>query len=114
MRFKLIMTLVSPDITNEVIDVAKKAGATGDVIMPARGSGSTQSKFFGVSIEDKTNVILFVVEEHTVNKVLDAITQECKLCDPGNGIAIVLSIDKVAGLDRQIESIKTKLRDENL
>ena len=114
MRFKLIMTLVSPDITNDVIEVAKKAGATGDVIMPARGSGSNQSKFFGVSLEDKTNVILFVVEEHTVNKVLDALTRDCNICDPGNGIAIVLSIDKVAGMERQIESIKTKLREENL
>jgi nitrogen regulatory protein P-II 1 len=114
MRFKLVMTLVSPDITTKVIDAAKKAGATGDVIIPARGTGSTQSKFFGISIEDKTDIILFVVEEHTVNKVLDAITLDCKLCEPGNGIAIVLSIDKVAGLDKQIENIKTKLRDENL
>jgi nitrogen regulatory protein P-II 1 len=114
MRFKLVMTLVSPDITTKVIDAAKKAGATGDVIIPARGTGSTQSKFFGISIKDKTDIILFVVEEHTVNKVLDAITLDCKLCEPGNGIAIVLSIDKVAGLDKQIENIKTKLRDENL
>ncbi|MFN3918270.1 MAG: P-II family nitrogen regulator [Flavobacteriales bacterium] len=114
MKFKLVMTLVNPEITNRVVDAAKKAGATGDVIIPARGAGSTETKFFGISVEDKTEIILFVVEEHIVNKVLDAITIDCKLSEPGNGIAIVLSIDKVAGLDRQIDMIKNKLREERL
>jgi nitrogen regulatory protein P-II 1 len=114
MKFKLVMTMVSPEITNDVISAAKSAGATGDVIIPARGSGSNQARFMGITLEDKTDIILFVVEEHTVNKVLKAITVDCKLCDPGKGIAIVLAIEKVAGLDRQIESIKTKLREENL
>lgn len=114
MKFKLVMTLVNPDITTKVIDAAKLAGATGDVVIPARGSGSNQSKFFGLAIDDKTDIVLFVVEEHVVNNVLDAINRDCRLCDPGNGIAIVLSIDKVSGLDRQIEQIKDKLKQEEL
>ena len=114
MRFKLIMTLVNPDITNQVIDAARRAGATGDVIIPARGSGSTETKFFGVSLEDTTEIILFIVEEHIVKNVLEAIKSDCSLEDPGNGVAIVLSIDKVVGLDKQIEAIKGKLRNEQL
>jgi hypothetical protein len=54
------------------------------------------------------------VEEHSVNKILDALCMECKLTDPGRGVAIVLSIDKVTGLDRQIEKIKDKLKEERL
>ncbi len=114
MRFKLIMTLVNPDITNQVIDAARRAGATGDVIIPARGSGSTETKFFGVSLEDTTEIILFIVEEHIVKNVLEAIKLDCSLEEPGNGVAIVLSIDKVIGLDKQIEAIKGKLRNEQL
>lgn len=114
MKFKLIMTLVSPDITEKVIENAKNAGATGNVIIPARGSGAQEVKFLGFSVEDKTDMILFVVEEHSVNKILKAITEDCKLKDPGNGIAVVLSIDKVAGLESQIEKIKMKLKEEQL
>lgn len=114
MQFKLIMTLVKPDITTKVVDAAKKAGATGDVIIPARGTGSKEAKFFGISVEDKTDIILFVVEEHIVNRVMDAICIDCKLREPGNGIAIVLSIDKVAGMESQIEKIKNRLRKEQL
>ena len=114
MRFKLIMTLVKPDLTEMVIKTAKKNGATGEVIIQAKGSGLEPTKFMGLSIADKTEIILMVVEEHIVKKVLDGFDTECKLQDPGNGIAIVLSIERVAGLERQIEAIKEKLREENL
>jgi hypothetical protein len=97
MKFKLIVALVNPEITNEVIDTAKKSGATGNVTIPARGCGIEETKFMGIAIEDRTDVILFVVEEHSVN-----------------GIVIVLSIDQVAGLDRQIAKIKDKLKTEQL
>ncbi|SDA73768.1 nitrogen regulatory protein P-II family [Algoriphagus alkaliphilus] len=114
MRFKIVMTFVNPEITEKVINTAKKAGATGDVVIPARGSGSSQATFLGVSIVDKTDILLFVVEEHIVNNLLDAISSECKLREPGNGIAVVLNVERVAGLEKQIENIKGKLRDENL
>jgi nitrogen regulatory protein PII len=114
MKFKLIMTFVRPEITKDVIKAAKNAGATGDVIIPARGSGLTEAKIFGITLEDKTDIVLFVVEEHSVNKILDALCTECRLTEPGRGIAFVLSIDKVTGLDRQIEKIKEKLKEERL
>lgn len=114
MKFKIVMTLVNPQITEKVIDTARNAGATGEVVIPARGSGSSPSSFLGLKIEDKTEIVLFVVEEHTVNKLLEAITLECKLKEPGNGIAVVLNVDRVVGLEKQIENIKGKLREENL
>jgi nitrogen regulatory protein PII len=108
------MTLVTPEITEEVVETAKKAGATGNVIVPARGSGINETKFLGISVDDKTDIIFFVVEEHSVNKILNAINNECDLRKPGNGIAIVLSIDNVVGLERQVLKIKEKLKGEQL
>ncbi|MBK8055018.1 MAG: P-II family nitrogen regulator [Saprospiraceae bacterium] len=114
MKFKLIMSLVRPELTNDVVKAAKSAGATGDVIIPARGSGLTEARIFGIVLDDKTDVVLFVVEEHSVNKILDALCTECRLTDPGRGIAFVLSIDKVTGMDKQIAKIKEKLKEERL
>ncbi|MFZ1703543.1 MAG: P-II family nitrogen regulator [Saprospiraceae bacterium] len=114
MRFKLIVTLVRPELTKDVVKAAKDAGATGDVIISGRGTGVSESSFFGITLEDRTDVILFIVEEHSVNKILDTLCEECKLTDPGRGVAIVLSIDKVTGLDRQIDKIKDKLKEERL
>jgi nitrogen regulatory protein P-II 1 len=114
MRFKLIVAFIKPEITDNVVKVAKKAGATGDVIIQAKGSGLETTSFMGLSIQDKTNVVLFVVEEHLANPIIRSVREECRLEDPGNGIVLVLSIDKVAGLSKQIKKIRENLTNENL
>jgi len=114
MKFKLIVALVNPDLTEKVVKVAKKAGATGDVIIQGKGNGIEESNFLGLSIQDKTNIILFVVEEHHVDAILTSVSKECQIEEPGNGILMVLSIEKVAGLARQIKKIRKNLNNEIL
>jgi len=114
MRFKLIVAFIKPEISDNVVKVAKKAGATGDVIIQAKGTGLNEISFMGISIQDKTNVLLFVVEEHLVNPIIQSVTTECRLEEPGNGIMLVLSIDRVAGLSKQIKKIREKLNNEIL
>lgn len=114
MRFKLIVAFVDPDITEKVVKTAKKAGATGDVIIQGKGTGIEQASFLGMSIQNQTNIILFVVEEHHVDKIIQAVSEQCNLEEPGNGIMISLSIDKVAGLSRQIKKIRENLTNEQL
>ena len=114
MRFNLLVGFVNPDITEKVVKTAKNSGATGDVIIQGRGSGIEQSNFMGLSIQDKTDIILFVVEEHHTTKIIESVSEECKLEDPGNGIFIVLNIDKVVGLSRQIKKIRENLNTEQL
>lgn len=70
--------------------------------------------FLGLSIQDKTNVILIVVEEHHVNHIFEAVTDACHLEEPGNGIILTLSIDKVAGLSKQIKKIRENLNNQQL
>jgi nitrogen regulatory protein PII len=74
MKFKLIMAFVKPNITDKVVDAMKRKGATGATIIPARGTGVHEAKsFFGLSIEDQTDILVFLVEEHVVEKLLGVI-----------------------------------------
>lgn len=114
MRFKLIAGFVNPEITEKVVKTAKNTGATGEVILQGKGGGMEQASFMGLSIHDKTDIVLFVVEEHHVDKIIKSVTDECSLEEPGNGIIIVLSIDKVAALSNQIRQIRENLNSEEL
>ena len=114
MRFDLIVGFVKPTITEKVIKTAKKAGATGDVIIQGKGSGIEPAIFLGLSIQEITNIVLFVVEEHHTNKIIESISEECNIEKPGNGILIALNIDKVAGLSKQIRKIRENLETEQL
>jgi hypothetical protein len=114
MKFNLVVGFVNPNITEKVVKKAKESGATGDVIIQGKGTGIEQSSFLGLSIQDKTDVIRFVVEEHHTKKIMKAVTDEFNIEEPGNGIIISLKIDSVSGLSKQIKQIRENLKSEQL
>lgn len=111
MRFKLILASVKTDITDKVVDAAKEAGATGATIIPARGTGIHEAKtFFGLTLEAQTDIIMFLVEEHIATKILNTIKQAGEFDKPGTGIAFVLPVEHVVGLDSQMEKFEQEVR----
>jgi len=113
MQFKLIMAFVKPSITDAVVDAMKKEGATGATIIPARGTGIHEAKFFfGLSIEDQTDIIVFLVEEHVVENLMKVIQLAGKFDKPGTGIAFVLPVEHIAGLKSQMKKFKDQARDK--
>ena len=112
MRFKVIISTVKPDVTDGIVDAAKAAGATGATIIPARGTGIREAKtFFGLTLEAQTDVVIFLLPEHLVETVMQAIYGAGHFQRPGTGIAFVLPVDQVAGLKSQIERLKTDVPD---
>lgn len=113
MQFKLIMAFVKPNITDGVINAMKEAGATGATILPGRGTGIHEAKtFFGLSIEDQTDIIVFIVEEHTVESLMKVIETAGKFDEPSTGIAFVLPVEHIVGLESQMKKFKDQARDK--
>lgn len=103
MRFKVILASVKTDLSDIVVDAGKAAGATGATIISARGTGIREAKtFFGLSLEAQTDIIMFLIEESLVQPILDAVGKAGKFDQPGTGIAFVLPVDQVIGLESQI------------
>jgi nitrogen regulatory protein PII len=106
MRFKLIIATVKTDVTNSIVDAAKTAGAT---ITPSHGTGIHEAKtFFGLTLEAQTDLVMFLLEEHLVEAVMKAICKAGHFEKPGTGIAFVLPVDQVAGLESQMERFKKR------
>jgi nitrogen regulatory protein P-II 1 len=112
MRFKLILSSVKSDLTDHIVDSAKEAGATGATIIPARGTGINEAKtFFGLSLEAQTDIVMFLVEEHRVAQILETIKVAGQFDKPGTGIAFVVSVEQVVGLESQMEKFKEEVRE---
>ncbi len=112
MRFKLILSTVKADITDRIVDAGKGSGATGATIIPARGTGIHEAKtFFGLSLEAQTDIILFLIEEHLVAKVLNTLKKAGEFHKPGTGIAFVIPVEQVVGLESQMEKFKKEVRE---
>lgn len=107
MHFKLIIAMTKTDNTDRIVDAAKAAGGTGATIIPARGTGIREAMtFFGLSLEAQTDVVLLLLEEGVVEPVLDAINESGHFEEPGGGIALVLDVERVLGLESQIQHFK--------
>lgn len=110
MHFKLILASVKSGIADTIVDAAKEAGATGATIIQGRGTGVREAKsFFGLSLEAQTDIALFLVAESSVPKILDAIGVAGEFHKPGTGIAFVLPVDQVIGLESQMEKLQQQI-----
>lgn len=104
MQLKLIVAMVKADKTDRIVEAAKAAGGTGATIVPARGTGIREAKtFFGLTLEAQTDVVLLLLAEELVKPVLDAISKAGRFADPGTGIAFVMPVERVVGLESQME-----------
>ncbi|MDQ2070331.1 P-II family nitrogen regulator [Natronospira bacteriovora] len=108
MNLKLIIALVNDDFTEQVLDAARDAGATGStVINNARGEGRHRHKtFFGLELVSQCDVLLFLAEEHLASRVLDAINASGRFdSESGAGMAFQLAVEHAIGLDGQLEAM---------
>ena len=114
MKFKIVFAPVKTHKTDPVVDAAKAAGATGATIIPARGTGVREAKtFFGLTLEDQTDIVMFLLAENLVPPVLEAIETAGEFHKPGTGIAFVLPVEQVLGLESQIEKFEAKVRERH-
>lgn len=108
MHFKMIVVFVEDEKTDQVMDAAREAGATGaTVITNARGEGLKKSKtFFGLSLETQRDVLMFLVEEHLSRHILEKINTVGEFdSKPGTGIAVQLDVEDAIGVAHQAEII---------
>ena len=115
MKFKLIVALVTDDMTDAVIQAAREKGATGcTVITNARGEGLKPTKtFFGLTLEGLRDVVLLLVEQHMSRHILEAVAKAARFDEaPGKGIAFQLDIEDAVGLTSQIATIESEIEDQ--
>jgi nitrogen regulatory protein PII len=115
MHFKLIVAFVNDTETEQVMDAAREAGATGaTVVSNARGEGLEKSKtFFGLSLETQRDMLLFLVEEHLSRKILETVCSVGRFDDtPGTGIAIQIDVEDAVGVKHQVEQLVERVEDE--
>ncbi len=94
-----IIVIVERGKADKLVDLAKKAGATGATIFYARGTGTAEAKkLFNLNIEASKEAILILSEHEKSQPIIDALCEAGRLRDPGTGIIFTMPITKVVGL----------------
>jgi nitrogen regulatory protein PII len=95
----LIVSIVRKGWGDTVLEASTKAGAHGGTVLFGRGTGiHEQQKILGISIEPEKEIVLTLTYADQVAGILQEIVRAAELETPGNGLAFVVSVDKVAGV----------------
>lgn len=101
MSIKLVVSIAGPEKTDKLLDLAKKAGATGATVLPhGRGEGMFKSRgVLGLELVSQRDVLLFLVPELISDKLLDELSRAGGFDDKaGTGVAFKLDVEAVHGL----------------
>ncbi len=113
-QFELIVSIVGKGFCEEIIEASRKAGAEGGTIITGRGTGVHEhGKLLSFNIEPEKEVILTLVPQSITDRVLEAIVTTGKLDKPGKGIAFVLDVEKVLGINHLVHEMLQKNKTGN-
>ena len=94
----LIVTVVKKGWAEVALKASVDAGAQGGTVMYGRGIGMHERKtLMGIRIEPEKEILLTAVKRSLSDQVLIAISEAAELNKPGQGIAMLLPLDKVIG-----------------
>jgi nitrogen regulatory protein PII len=99
MEYQAIFTIVDKGKSENVIDAAYRAGATGGTVINARGSGIHETqRIFNIPIEPEKEVVLIIAKTEIVSKITDEIRKDLRIDEPGRGIIFISDVSQTYGL----------------
>ena len=95
---ELIVVIANRGYTENVMQVARDAGAPGGTVVHARGTGIESSeKFFGTMIGAEKELIFIVSKATKRNEIMNAIKEKAGINTESGAIAFSLPVNETAG-----------------
>ena len=97
--FSLIIAVYNAGYTDDVVAIARGAGATGGTVLHARGITKAQCEsYFGMSIQDEKEVITILSPVAQARTIMDALNKECGANTEASALVLSVPVQHVAGL----------------
>jgi len=98
----LIISIINQGYTNEFMNTAREAGATGGTVLNARGQAHSGAvKFFGISVQDEKELIIILTSREKKAGIMRAVCEAHGLNSKAQGIVFSLPVDNVMGLSSE-------------
>lgn len=95
----LIVCIVNQGYSDEVMNTAREAGASGGTVLNARGQAHEGAvKFFGISVQDEKELIIILTSREKKLSIMRAVCEAHGLNTKAQGIVFSLPVDDVMGL----------------
>ncbi len=110
--YELICVVLNEGHSDEVMDAARPAGATGGTVISAKGTGIKQAeKFQGLTLANEKEVILIVARSSAKADIMRAIIEKAGLQTKAGAICFSLPVSQIEGLRRLDDPSETEATD---
>jgi nitrogen regulatory protein PII len=97
----LITCIITHGQANEIMSLAREAGARGGTVLNARGTGTEDDvKFFGISLAPEKEMLLIVAHNDDAQAILEAVGRLSIFSAPGGGIIYTTPVEEFYALGR--------------
>ncbi|MDL2286992.1 hypothetical protein LJB90_00275 [Eubacteriales bacterium OttesenSCG-928-G02] len=95
----LVLVIVNQGYTEEVMNTAKRCGATGGTVIRARWAASEEiESFYGTTLQEEKEVIAILISSEQRNKMMEEINKEHGLKSKAQAAICSLPVDKASKL----------------
>lgn len=95
---KVLYIIVNAGFADDVIALAREAGARGATILNARGESGRHELFIGITVDTEKELIICVTDEHTAKRVMAVVKQKAGIETPAHGICFMMPVEQVIGI----------------
>ena len=94
-KFHYIIISVNQGYSDQVMQTAKKAGATGGTVIRGRMAGAEKLAQFGdLDVQDEKEIIMILAPVNISDQILGDINQEYGMKTPAQGMVCALPVEK--------------------
>lgn len=96
---ELLIVIGNRGYSEQIMDAAREAGATGGTVIHANGTGMKRAeKFFGISLSSERELILIVSSTSKKNAIMQSVMKQAGLETDAKAIVFSLPVIDTAGL----------------
>ncbi len=108
-EYELIYVILNEGYSDDVMDAARPAGATGGTVISAKGTGIKQAeKFQGLTLANEKEIILIVAKSSAKADIMRAIIEKAGLQTKAGAICFSLPVSQIEGLRRLEDDSETE------
>ena len=96
----LIISIINQGYTDDFMNAAREAGATGGTVISARGQAHSGAvKFFGISVQAEKEMIIILSSREKKPTIMRAVSEAFGINSKAEGIVFSVPVDSITGLD---------------
>lgn len=98
--YAMIMVITNQGHSEDVMEAARSAGATGGTVIHARQAANEETmKFWGMQIQPEREITMILASQEEKVAIMKAIGKQCGMNSEAKGVIFSLPVDNVVGID---------------